>query len=85
MSRALRAPGFIAALIALTALAAAAQPRPALGPVDGKDLPALDTGRVTVGSIAPDFRLEAKEGGTVTLSQFRGAKSVVLVFYRGHW
>jgi peroxiredoxin Q/BCP len=38
-----------------------------------------------VGSIAPDFTLESKDGGTVTLSQFRGKKAVVLVFYRGHW
>ena len=64
---------------------AGAQSRPALGPIDGADLPPLDTGRVAVGTVAPDFTLEAKDGGTVTLSQFRGKKTVVLVFYRGHW
>ncbi len=56
-----------------------------LGPVDSAGLPALDTGRVAIGTVAPDFTLEAKDGGTVTLSQFRGKKIVVLVFYRGHW
>lgn len=66
---------------------ASAQERGAtvLGPKDGAGLPPLDTGRVVAGSVAPDFTLEAKDGGTVTLSQFRGKKNVVLVFYRGHW
>lgn len=64
--------------------AAGAQAR-ALGPVDGAGLPPLDTTRVAVGTLAPDFTLEAKDGGTVTLSQFRGKKNVILVFYRGHW
>jgi cytochrome oxidase Cu insertion factor (SCO1/SenC/PrrC family) len=77
--------GSIVALIALTALSAQAQRRSTLGPADGRDLPPLDTGRVAVGTVAPDFTLEAKDGGTVTLSQFRSAKNVVLVFYRGHW
>ncbi len=65
--------------------AAAAQARPALGPLDGHGMPPLDTGRVAVGTIAPDFTLESKDGGPITLSQFRGKKIVVLVFYRGHW
>ena len=56
-----------------------------LGPKDGLGLPPLDTGRVAIGSSAPDFTLETREGGTATLSQFRGGKNVVLVFYRGHW
>jgi cytochrome oxidase Cu insertion factor (SCO1/SenC/PrrC family) len=64
---------------------AVAQVPPKLGPVDGADLPPIDTGRVAVGTVAPDFTLESKDGGTVTLSQFRGKKTVVLVFYRGHW
>ena len=62
-----------------------AQVVPTLGPADGAGLPPLDTGRVAIGTVAPDFTLEAKDGGTVTLSQFRGKKIVVLVFYRGHW
>jgi hypothetical protein len=56
-----------------------------LGPEDGFDLPATDLERVAVGSAAPDFSLQTLGGETVTLSSFRGAKNVVLVFYRGHW
>lgn len=58
---------------------------PALGPRDGAGLAATDTGRVSVGSPAPDFTLEALAGPPVTLSQFRGRQDVILVFYRGHW
>ena len=77
----------LTAAFATGPLAVAAQPRGAvaLGPKDGAGLPPLDTGRVAVGSVAPDFTLETKDGGSVTLSQFRGKKNVVLVFYRGHW
>ena len=74
-----------AAMLLSSALAAGVQARPALGPADGLNLPPLDTGRVAIGRVAPDFTLEAKDGGTVTLSQFRGKRDVVLVFYRGHW
>ncbi len=56
-----------------------------LGPVDGRELPAVDTGRVRVGASAPDFRLESMTGDTVRLSGYRGSRNVVLVFYRGHW
>ena len=77
----------LTAAFATAPLVLAAQPRRvvALGPKDGAGLPPLDTGRVAVGSVAPDFALETKDGGSVTLSQFRGRKNVVLVFYRGHW
>lgn len=74
----------LAAMLAATTSQLGAQAR-ALGPVDGRDLPPLDTGRVVAGTMAPDFTLESKDGGTVTLSGFRGKKSIVLVFYRGHW
>ncbi len=57
----------------------------ALGPRDGAGLSPADTGRVAVGSAAPDFALMSKDGGVVTLSQFRGKKNIILVFYRGHW
>lgn len=60
------------------------QPKP-LGPADGHDLPAIDTGRIRVGDVAPDFRLVAFSGDTVALSDYRDQKDVVLVFYRGHW
>ncbi len=58
---------------------------PRLGPHDGLDLPGVDTGRVAVGDIAPDFSLMTYAGSVTTLSDYRGEKNVVLVFYRGHW
>ena len=56
-----------------------------LGAHDGFDLPRVDTGRVAVGDTAPDFSLMSYAGSVTTLSDFRGEKNVVLVFYRGHW
>lgn len=44
-----------------------------------------DLNRVRAGQTAPDFTLESRKGEPVTLSQFRGQKRVVLVFYRGQW
>lgn len=55
-----------------------------LGPKEGRELTGVDTGRVTVGSKAPDFTLEDADGGRRALSEFRG-KRVVLVFFRGRW
>lgn len=74
----------VGALLGLAPLGVQAQRR-ALGPADARELPPLDTGRVAIGTIAPDFTLESKDGGAVTLSEFRGRKNVVLIFYRGHW
>lgn len=68
-----------------TASHLAAQAAPALGPVDGRAMPATEIDRVTVGMRAPDFTLAKYGGGTVTLSSLRGRKQVVLVFYRGFW
>jgi cytochrome oxidase Cu insertion factor (SCO1/SenC/PrrC family) len=73
------------ALLAWGAVVALAQPGVALGPTDGTGLPTTDLARVAVGSPAPDFALESKDGATVSLSSFRGRMNVVLVFYRGHW
>lgn len=56
-----------------------------LGPKDGTDLSPTDLQRVKVGQPAPDFTLEDVEGKSITLSDFRGKKTVVLVFYRGYW
>jgi cytochrome oxidase Cu insertion factor (SCO1/SenC/PrrC family) len=56
-----------------------------LGPKDGPDLAPTDLNRVKVGQEAPDFTLEAADGKPITLSEFRGKKNVVLVFYRGYW
>ena len=56
-----------------------------LGPKDGTDLSPTDLQRIKVGQPAPDFTLEDMDGKTITLSDFRGKKTVVLVFYRGYW
>ncbi len=56
-----------------------------LGPMEGWDLPASELERVAVGDTAPNFRLESLRRGVVALSDYRGEKDVVLVFYRGHW
>ena len=58
---------------------------PRLGPHDGLDLTGIDTGRVAVGDVAPDFSLMTYAGTVTTLSDFRGEKNVVLQFYRGYW
>ena len=70
----------------LVLILATAQPVPAqLGPKDGLSLTPFDLARVKVGDLAPDFTLENIDGKRITLSEFRGKKNVVLVFYRGHW
>jgi cytochrome oxidase Cu insertion factor (SCO1/SenC/PrrC family) len=56
-----------------------------LGPQDGQDLPPSDLNRVKVGNEAPDFTLEKEAGKPISLSDYRGKKTVVLVFYRGFW
>ena len=72
-------------VVAMLVLRAGGEDVPTLGPVDGHDLPAIDLERVSVGTEAPDFSLEALSGDVITLSDYRGKKNVVLVFYRGHW
>lgn len=56
-----------------------------LGPKDGANLKPTDLERVKVGDKAPDFTLENIDGRRISLSDFRGKKNVVLVFYRGQW
>ena len=56
-----------------------------LGPKDGAGLSPTDLERVKVGSQAPDFTIEGMDGKEIRLSDCRGKKNVVLVFYRGHW
>ena len=75
--------GLIVSLAGLRA--AQAQGTPPLGPRDGPTDPPTDLDRVKVGDVAPDFTLEALDGRRLTLSNSRGEKNVVLVFYRGHW
>ena len=45
----------------------------------------LTVKEVEVGDIAPDFTLKDQDGNMVTLSGFRGKKSVVLAFYPFDW
>ena len=70
-------------LIAVCAVLVTAQTK--LGPKDEAQLPASDLTRINIGDEAPDFTLEDQDGKAVTLSSYRGKKSVVLVFYRGYW
>jgi len=56
-----------------------------LGPKDGTDLKPTEIERIKVGQSAPDFSLEDSDGKAISLSDYRGKKSVVLVFYRGYW
>jgi cytochrome oxidase Cu insertion factor (SCO1/SenC/PrrC family) len=56
-----------------------------LGPKDATNLKPADLERVKAGDAAPDFTLENTDGNRITLSEFRGKKSVILVFYRGQW
>ena len=56
-----------------------------LGPKDGSNLAPTDLERIKVSQPAPDFTLEEASGKNISLSDFRGKKSVVLVFYRGYW
>lgn len=84
MIRATLVAGF-ALLATLGVWRALDRPEVPLGPVDGFDLPPADTGRVGVGDVAPDFTLVSRRGERMTLSELRGEKDVVLVFYRGHW
>jgi peroxiredoxin len=55
------------------------------GPRDGLDLPPVDTGRVKTGDVAPDFALRSLAGPVVALTDYRGKKNIILVFYRGYW
>lgn len=73
-------------LVGVLFVLAAASPAPVqLGPKDGGGLTPLDLDRVRAGDLAPDFTLEDMTGRRISLSDFRGKKNVVLVFYRGHW
>jgi cytochrome oxidase Cu insertion factor (SCO1/SenC/PrrC family) len=79
----MRAQRLIALSFALVISAAPAFAQ--LGPKDGADLAPTQLDRVKIGQPAPDFTLEDSDGKPITLSDFRGKKSVVLVFYRGYW
>jgi cytochrome oxidase Cu insertion factor (SCO1/SenC/PrrC family) len=72
-------------LCLVSSLAAQTAPRRAAPQPATQQLPATDLERVKVGSLAPDFTLPDERSKPVTLSDYRGRKSVVLVFYRGYW
>ena len=76
---------FSLTLLALLATSSTAHAQTKLGPKDGESLPAADLTRVKAGDIAPNFTLEDQDGKPLTLSDYRGKKAVVLVFYRGYW
>src|SRR5499426_1978117 len=76
---------FTLTLLALIVAPSIAKAQTKLGPKDGEGLPAADLNRVKAGDTAPDFTLEDQDGKPVTLSDFRGKKTVALVFYRGYW
>jgi mycoredoxin-dependent peroxiredoxin len=76
---------FMLTLLALIAASSTARAQTKLGPKDSQALPAADLNRIKAGDAAPDFTLEDQDGKPVTLSDYRGKKTVVLVFYRGHW
>ena len=85
-----RARSFLALLATLAACASQDADRDAprelvFGPADGHDLPGTELERVRVGDVAPDFTLASLGGPPVTLSDFRGQRRVILVFYRGQW
>jgi len=40
---------------------------------------------IAVGSEAPDFKLTSQFNSEVTLSEFKGSKNVMLVFYPKDW
>ena len=40
---------------------------------------------ITVGSVAPDFKLESHFDTEYSLSQFKGTKNVMLFFYPLDW
>jgi hypothetical protein len=82
------ATALLLSLAALTACAGDVErpaEAPALGPADGRELPGTDLDRVRAGDVAPDFSLVSLAGPVLTLSEYRGSRNVVLVFYRGWW
>lgn len=45
----------------------------------------LASKEIEIGDVAPDFTLNDQENNPITLSSFRGTKSVVLAFYPFDW
>ena len=74
-----------AIVLAVLSLTANAQTKPQLGPKDSAGFAASDLARIKTGDVAPDFTLEDQDGKPVSLSDYRGKKTIALVFYRGYW
>jgi len=86
LARATALAGTLGGILVLAAACADDPPPPAqLGPHDGLELPPVEPERVAAGDVAPDFTLRAHEGTTITLSDYRRSRDILLVFYRGHW
>jgi hypothetical protein len=56
---------------------------PLPSPTPAADEPSAPVAEVVPGEPAPNFTLEGGQGVPVTLSDYRGASNIVLVFYRG--
>lgn len=75
-----RGTGLILAATALVVLAATGCSGD--GQADGGSSPSIpEQNGLAVGTEAPDFRLKNQEQETIVLSDYRGTKNVVLVFY----
>jgi len=68
-----------ASVDALTAPLSTPVPAPSVDPR------ITDLERIKEGTAAPDFALEDINSNTVRLSDYKGKKNVILVFYRGYF
>ncbi len=62
-----------------------ATPTSSASPSSSYDPILTDLNRVKQGAFAPDFELEDINGKKIRLSDYRGQKYVVMVFYRGYF
>lgn len=84
---------FLLGIVLIAACQSSSQPgasptaAPAAGPVPSAsyDPSWTDLNRIKTNTLAPDFALEDQTGKTHKLSDYRGKKTVVLVFYRGYF
>lgn len=65
--------------------ASSSSSNPSAAPTPSYDPSWTDLNRVKPGVLAPDFALEDETGKEHRLSDYRGSKYVVLVFYRGYF
>jgi len=49
------------------------------------DTISYDQVAVSVGDMAPNFSAEDESGTISKLSELRGEKNLILIFYRGYW